>query len=158
MTNGLDEAMMRAALAQAEQAAERGEIPVGAVLTDGEGTVLAAAFNRREETNNPLSHAEAEVLRMAADKREKRFFEDCTLYVTLEPCPMCAGAIVAARVGRVVYGAKDPRAGAFGSLLNLADYPLEATPQICGGVLEAECLAPLRAFFAQKRIKKEKKN
>ena len=158
MTNGLDEAMMRAALAQAEQAAERGEIPVGAVLTDGEGTVLAAAFNRREETNNPLSHAEAEVLRMAADKREKRFFEDCTLYVTLEPCPMCAGAIVAARVGRVVYGAKDPRAGAFGSLLNLADYPLEATPQICGGLLEAECLAPLRAFFAQKRIKKEKKN
>ena len=137
MTDEFDTAMMRAALKQAERAAERGEIPVGAVLTDGEGTVLA----------------EAEVLRAAAGKREKRFFEDCTLYVTLEPCPMCAGAIVAARVGRVVYGAKDPRAGAFGSLLNLADYPLEATPQICGGVLEGECLTPLRAFFAEKRNK-----
>lgn len=153
MTDEFDTSMMRAALKQAERAAERGEIPVGAVLTDGEGTVLAAAYNRREETNDPLSHAEAEVLRAAAGKREKRFFEDCTLYVTLEPCPMCAGAIVAARVGRVVYGAKDPRAGAFGSLLNLADYPLEATPQICGGVLERECLTPLRAFFAEKRNK-----
>ena len=153
MTDEFDVAMMRAALKQAERAAERGEIPVGAVLTDGEGTVLAAAYNRREETNDPLSHAEAEVLRTAAGKREKRFFEDCTLYVTLEPCPRCAGAIVAARVGRVVYGAKDPRAGAFGSLLNLADYPLEATPQICGGVLEGECLTPLRAFFAKKRNK-----
>lgn len=153
MTNEFDIAMMRAALAQAARAAERGEIPVGAVLTDGAGNLLAAAYNRREETNDPLSHAEAEVLRAAAATREKRFFEDCTLYVTLEPCPMCAGAIIAARVGRVVYGAKDPRAGAFGSLLNLADYPLEATPQVSGGVLEAEALAPLRAFFAKKRKK-----
>lgn len=153
MTDERDERMMRAALEQAEHAAERGEIPVGAVLTDRAGTILAAAYNRREETNNPLSHAETEVLRAAAEKRKTRFFEDCTLYVTLEPCPMCAGAIIAARVGRVIYGAKDPRAGALGSLLNLCDYPLEAKPQVSGGVLAAECLAPLRAFFATKRKK-----
>lgn len=152
MTDGrLDERFMREALKQAHLAALAGEIPVGAVLTDGTGTVLAVAYNRREETNDPLSHAEAEVLRRAATKREKRFFEDCTLYVTLEPCPMCAGAVIAARIGRVVYGAKDPRAGAFGSLLDLTDYPLEAKPEICGGVLAEECLAPLRAFFTAKR-------
>lgn len=157
MTGEQDERFMREALKQAHRAALAGEIPVGAVLTDGTGTVLAAAYNRREETNDPLSHAEAEVLRLAAKERKKRFFDDCTLYVTLEPCPMCAGAVIAARIGRVVYGAKDPRAGAFGSLLNLADYPLEAKPEICGGVLAEECLAPLRAFFTIKRNRSKSK-
>ncbi|MDY3862828.1 MAG: nucleoside deaminase [Eubacteriales bacterium] len=146
-----DEAGMRAALEQARLASLAGEIPVGAALTDGEGRILAAAHNRREETNDPLSHAEAEVLRQAAGARESRYFTDCTLYVTLEPCPMCAGALIAARVGRVVFGAKDPRAGAFGSLLDLTAYPLEFRPDVCGGVLAGECLAPLRAFFAGKR-------
>lgn len=146
-----DEAGMRAALEQARLASLAGEIPVGAALTDGEGRILAAAHNRREETNDPLSHAEAEVLRQAAGARESRYFTDCTLYVTLEPCPMCAGALIAARVGRVVFGAKDPRAGAFGSLLDLTAYPLEFRPDVCGGVLAGECLAPLRAFFACKR-------
>ena len=151
MTARLDEERMRAALEQAYLAQRAGEIPVGAILTDGEGKILAAAHNRREETGNPLSHAEAEVLRQAAEARDGRFFTDCTLYVTLEPCPMCAGAVTAARVGRVVFGAKDPRAGAFGSLLDLNEYPLEFRPEVCGGVLAAECLAPLRAFFAEKR-------
>ena len=137
-----DEAGMRAALEQARLAS---------LATDGEGRILAAAHNRREETNDPLSHAEAEVLRQAAGARESRYFTDCTLYVTLEPCPMCAGALIAARVGRVVFGAKDPRAGAFGSLLDLTAYPLEFRPDVCGGVLAGECLAPLRAFFAGKR-------
>lgn len=148
------EAGMRAALAEAQRGALCGEIPVGAVLVDGTGRLLAAAHNRREETNDPLSHAEVEVLRAAAGGRTDRFFTDCTLYVTLEPCPMCAGALIAARVGRVVYGAKDPRGGAFGSLLDLTAYPLEARPEVLGGVLEAECLAPLRAFFAAKRAEK----
>ena len=143
-----DEAGMRAALEQARLASLAGEIPVGAALTDGEGWIVAAAHNRREETNDPLSHAEAEVLRQAAGARESRYFTDCTLYVTLEPCPMCAGALIAARVGRVVFGAKDPRAGAFGSLLDLTAYPLEFRPDVCGGVLAGECLAPLRAFFS----------
>ena len=146
-----DETGMRVALEQARLAALAGEIPVGAALTDGEGRILAAAHNRREETNDPLSHAEAEVLRQAAGMRESRYFTDCTLYVTLEPCPMCAGALIAARVGRVVFGAKDPRAGAFGSLLDLNAYPLEFRPEVCGGVLAGECLAPLRAFFAYRR-------
>ena len=146
-----DETGMRVALEQARLAAFAGEIPVGAALTDGEGRILAAAHNRREETNDPLSHAEAEVLRQAAGGRESRYFTDCTLYVTLEPCPMCAGALIAARVGRVVFGAKDPRAGAFGSLLDLNAYPLEFRPEVCGGVLACEWLAPLRAFFAYRR-------
>lgn len=151
MTPREAEAGMRAALAEAQRGAMAGEIPVGAVLTDGSGRLLAAAHNRREETNDPLSHAEVEVLRAAAKGRSDRFFTDCTLFVTLEPCPMCAGALIAARVGRVVFGAKDPRAGALGSLLDLTAYPLEARPEVMGGVLEAECLAPLRAFFAAKR-------
>lgn len=148
-----DEAMMRMALKEAENALAEGEIPVGAVLTDGSGAILAAAHNRREATNDPLSHAEVEVLRAAGAGRRDRFFTDCTLYVTLEPCPMCAGAIIAARVGRVVYGAKDPRAGALGTLLDLTAYPLEYRPGVTGGVLAEECLAPLRAFFARKRQK-----
>lgn len=142
---------MQAALDQAEQAALAGEIPVGAVLVDGTGAVLAAAHNRREATGDPLSHAEVEVLQLAAKRRKTRFFSDCTLYVTLEPCPMCAGALIAARVGRVVYGSKDPRAGAFGSLLDLNAYPVEFHPTVCGGVMPDACLAPLRAFFAKKR-------
>lgn len=151
MTDERDTERMRLALAQAHMAELAGEIPVGAVLVDGMGVVLAAAHNRREETNDPLSHAEVEVLRQASALRKARFLRDCTLYVTLEPCPMCAGALVAARVGRVVYGAKDPRAGAFGSLLDLTRYPLEYRPSVEGGVLSAECLAPLRAFFLRKR-------
>lgn len=153
MTTRQDETMMRMALGEAARAMTEGEIPVGAVLVDGAGTVLATAHNRREATNDPLSHAEVEVLRVAGATRRDRFFTDCTLYVTLEPCPMCAGAVVAARVGRVVYGAKDPRAGAFGTLLDLTQYPLESRPAVSGGVLAAECLAPLRAFFAARRQK-----
>lgn len=151
--NETDEVRMRMALAEAIRAADEGEIPVGAVLVDGSGIVFAAAHNRREQTGDPLAHAEAEVLRAGCAARGTRFLSDCTLYVTLEPCPMCAGAIVNARVGRVVFGAKDPRAGAFGSLLDLRSYPLESRPELTGGVLAEECLAPLRAFFAGKRKK-----
>lgn len=147
----MDETLMRAALKQAAQAAHEGEIPVGAVLVDRNGDLLAAAHNLRERTNDPMAHAEVLVLREAAVGRMDRFFTDCTLYVTLEPCPMCAGALVAARVGRVVFGARDPRAGAFGSLMDLTQYPLEHRPQVTGGVLADECIAPLRAFFAAKR-------
>ena len=156
MTDEFDVAMMRAALKQAERAAERGEIPVGAVLTDGEGTVLAAAYNRREETNDPLSHAEAEVLRTAAGKRKKRFFEDCTLYVTLEPCPMCAGAILNAHLPRVVFGTRDPKSGAAGSLVDLLHLPGCFQPEVSGGVLEADCSQALRDFFRALRQGKHK--
>lgn len=146
-----DETLMREALKQAAQAAREGEIPVGAVLIDRNGDLLAAAHNLRERTNDPMAHAEVLALREAAVGRTERFFTDCTLYVTLEPCPMCAGALIAARVGRVVFGAVDPRAGAFGSLMDLTQYPLEHRPQITGGVLADECIAPLRAFFAARR-------
>ena len=151
MTDEFDVAMMRAALKQAERAAKRGEIPVGAVLTDGEGTVLAAAYNRREETNDPLSHAEAEVLRTAAGKREKRFFEDCTLYVTLEPCPMCAGAILNARIPTVVYGAREAKSGSCGSVIDLFFENYGFQPRVYGGVRKDECAALLRNFFLRMR-------
>ena len=147
-----DEVWMRLALQEARLAAAEGEIPVGAVLVR-DGQEVCRAHNLRENQHDPTAHAEILCMRRGAEKLGTWRLRGCTLYVTLEPCPMCAGAIVAARVGRVVYGAKDPRAGAFGSLLNLTDYPLEATPQICGGVLEGECLTPLRAFFAKKRNK-----
>lgn len=146
-----DETLMREALKQAERAAREGEIPVGAVLIDRNGDLLAAAHNLRETTHDPMAHAEVLALREAAVGRTERFFTDCTLYVTLEPCPMCAGALIAARIGRVVYGAKDPRAGAFGSLMDLTQYPLEHRSQITGGLLADECIAPLRAFFAARR-------
>ncbi len=147
-----DEKWMRMALEEARLAAAEGETPVGAVLVRGENEV-ARAHNRREQKNDVTSHAEIEVLRLGGERKGDWRMSDCTLYVTLEPCPMCAGAILAARVGRVVYGAKDATAGALGSVLNLPRFPLGSTPEVTNGVLLEESRALLQEFFRKRRDK-----
>ncbi len=141
---------MKIALLEAQKAADAGEPPIGAVLVR-EGEVLVAAHNHREREYDITSHAELEVLRAAGKIKKDWRMNDCTLYVTLEPCPMCAGAILAARVGRVVYAAKDPVAGAMGSVLNLPRFPLGAHPVVEGGVLLEEARDMLQAFFRERR-------
>lgn len=145
-----DEKWMRLAIKEARLAADKGEIPVGAVLVAGD-RLIAAGHNRREETKDVTSHAEMEVLRAAGREKGDWRLSDCTLYVTLEPCPMCAGALLAARITRVVYGAKDAAAGALGSVLCLSRYPLGARPEVVSGVLAGECRALLQSFFRQRR-------
>ena len=147
----LDERYMRMALEEAAKAAERGEIPVGAVVVDQNGEILASTHNLCETEQMPTYHAELLAIQEACKKIGSWRLSDCTVYVTLEPCPMCMGAMIHARVKRVVFGAFDPRAGACGSLLNLSDYPLEASPEIRGGVLAEESLELLRSFFRQAR-------
>ena len=145
-----DEMWMRRALELAHRAAEMGEVPVGAVIVR-RGELIAAAGNRRECDRSATAHAELLAIEQACAAVGSWRLSECTLYVTLEPCPMCAGAIVNARIGRVVYGCKDARAGAMGSVLNLPRYPLNHRPQVTVGVCEAECRAVLRIFFAARR-------
>lgn len=156
-SNGMENAdilAMQAALREARAAAEEGETPIGAVLTRN-GEIVLTARNHREHKNDVTSHAELEILRLAGKQKGDWRLSDCTLYVTLEPCPMCAGAILAARIGRVVYGAKDATTGAMGSVLNLPRYPLGARPVVVSGVLENECRQLLQDFFrARREIKK----
>ena len=142
-----DEAMMRLALAQAEQAQAEGEVPVGAVLVR-HGQVLATGRNRPIQGHDPSAHAEIEALRAGAQLLGNYRLEDCSLYVTLEPCAMCSGAMLHARLSRVVYGTPDPRTGAAGSVLNLFDDPrLNHQTTVQGGVLAEACAAQLKAFF-----------
>ncbi len=144
---------MRMALAEAEKAAVLGETPVGAVLVV-EGEVTASAHNMRETWQDPSAHAEMIVIREAAAKLGKWRLEDASLYVTLEPCLMCTGAMVLARIRRLVYGCRDPKAGALGSVYDaVRDGRLNHTFNIRPGVLEAECSAILRGFFEQLRAK-----
>ena len=141
-----DLAMMQMALAEARAAANEGETPIGAVLTCGD-QVIAAAHNQKEMLNDVTAHAEIKGLRIAGKQKGDWRLSDCTLYVTLEPCPMCTGAILAARVGRVVYGAKNPIAGAMGSVIDLPRYPLGAKPIVESGVMEDACRELLQGFF-----------
>ncbi len=128
------------------------EVPVGAVLVSPSGQVLASAHNQRERKSDPTSHAEIEVIRSAASALRDWRLEETTLYVTLEPCVMCAGAIVAARIPRVVFGAWDERAGAAGSIYDiLRDARLGTPVEVVPGVLEPECTALLKQFFASRR-------
>ena len=152
MTPREDEKWMRMALAEAQKAADEGETPVGAVLVAG-GELIAAGHNAREAKHDVTSHAEMETIRAAASKKGDWRLSDMTLYVTLEPCPMCAGAILAARIPRVVYGAKDATAGAMGSVLNLPRYPLGSRPEVVSGVLADESRALLQSFFRSRRKK-----
>ena len=142
---------MRDALDEARQAALVGEVPVGAVVVH-RGQVIARAHNRREMDEDPTAHAEILVLREAAELLGSWRLEDCTLYVTLEPCFMCAGAVVNGRVARLVFGATDPKAGAVGSLADVpGDARLNHRPEVLGGVLAEECGAILKEFFAVRR-------
>jgi tRNA(adenine34) deaminase len=149
---------MRLALAEAVLAAQGlaaggpYDVPVGAVILDEAGTVLARAHNRREIDRDPTAHAEIMAIRQAARTLGRWRLTDLTLVVTLEPCTMCAGAVTAARLGRLVYGAEDPGAGAVGSLWDvLRDTRLNHQPEVIGGVLAEECGAALREFFAVRR-------
>ncbi|WP_434592114.1 tRNA adenosine(34) deaminase TadA [Streptomyces sp. A5-4] len=139
---------MRLALDEAARAAEAGDVPVGAVLLAPDGSLLAAGHNEREATGDPTAHAEVLAIRRAAGKLGGWRLTGCTLVVTLEPCTMCAGALVQSRVDRVVYGALDEKAGAAGSLWDVVrDRRLNHRPEVVAGVLEAECSAQLTAFF-----------
>jgi tRNA(adenine34) deaminase len=143
---------MRLAIAEAEKAQQQGDVPVGAVVLDIDGAVLAVAHNDREGALDPTAHAEVLALRRAAAKRGEWRLEGCTLVVTLEPCTMCAGAAVLARVARVVYGAVDDKAGAAGSLWDvLRDRRLNHRPEVVSGVLADECAVQLREFFVRSR-------
>jgi tRNA(adenine34) deaminase len=147
----VDTVLMALALAEAGRAAEHGDVPIGAVVARG-SEVLAAAGNERELRLDPTAHAEVLALRAAAERLGGWRIPDATLYVTLEPCAMCAGAIVLARVPRVIYGAADPKAGAAGSVLDvLAEPALNHRPEVVGGVLAEESAALLRNFFASRR-------
>ena len=141
---------MEQALAEARKALAEGETPVGAVLMRGE-EVLWADHNRREQRHDPTAHAEMLCLRHGAERLGDWRLEGCTLYVTLEPCPMCAGAVINARVPVLVYGAKEPQTGSCGSVLNLFEERFGFRPAIYGGVLAEECAALLRDFFSQLR-------
>lgn len=146
-----DDEAMAVALAEAGRAIEHGDVPVGAVALVA-GAVVAADHNRREQLGDPTAHAELLVLRASAAAAGGWRLGDVTLVVTLEPCPMCAGALVAARVGRLVFGAADPRAGACGSIYNLCSDPrLNHDVPITHGVRAGECSALLAEFFAGRR-------
>ena len=143
--------LMALAIERGREAEEHGDVPIGAVVARGE-EVLAAAGNERELRRDPTAHAEILAIRAAAEALGGWRLPGTTLYVTLEPCAMCAGAIVLARIPTVVYGAPDPKAGAAGSVLDiLAEPALNHRPQVIAGVLEAECAALLRDFFATRR-------
>lgn len=148
-----DQHWMRAALDLARHAAATGEVPVGAVLVRL-GEVIGEGWNQPISTCDPTAHAEVVALRSAGSRTGNYRLIDSTLYVTLEPCPMCAGALVQARVGRVVFGAPDPRSGSAGSVFNLLQSPmLNHRTEVCGEVLAEDCGALLRDFFRARRAK-----
>ena len=146
-----DYAAMRRALSLAEEAARAGEVPVGAVILRGD-RILAEAFNLRETRSDPTAHAERLAITLAGHRLGSWRLDDCTLYVTLEPCPMCAGAILQARIPRVTYGAADPKAGACDSLFRLtSDRRLNHRAAVRGGLLADDCAAVLTRFFRARR-------
>ena len=142
----MHEAYMRQALLLAREAAEAGEVPVGCVIVR-DGGIVGAGRNRREEKQSALSHAEIEAITMANAALGSWRLEDCTLYVTLEPCPMCAGAILNARIPRLCFGADDPAMGACGGVVNLFMEDFPRSPVVLGGVLKEECAGVLGDFF-----------
>ena len=142
---------MQQALALAREAAAHGEVPVGCVIVR-DGQIIASGRNRREEKQSAASHAEMEALAQANEVLHSWRLDDCDLYVTLEPCPMCAGAILNARIPRVVYGASDSKCGAVRSVCGLFDMAFNHHPQVTTGVLEEECAALLSEFFQKLRV------
>ena len=148
-----DERHMRLALAQAKIAGDRGEVPVGAVVVSG-GKVIGRGYNRPIGQNDPTAHAEIVAIRRACRKRKNYRLTDCDLYVTLEPCPMCIGAAVQARLRKVVYGAPDSKAGAVRSVMRFPFEKLNHRPELKGGLLAEECGLVIKEFFGLKRKKR----
>ncbi len=146
----LDRRFMNEAILLAEEAERAGEVPVGAVLVK-DGEIIGRGRNTREGQKNPLGHAEISAILQGSKTLDTWRLNDCTLYVTLEPCPMCAGAIINARIGRVVYGARDDKAGSVGSLINLFAVGYNHAPALTVGVLEEKCSKLLSGFFAKRR-------
>ena len=142
---------MRQALELAREAAGDGEVPVGCVVAGPDGRILGRGRNRREREHDATAHAELEAIRQACAARGTWRLDGCALYVTLEPCPMCAGAVINARIGQVVYGAKQANTGSCGSVLNLFEENYGHRPAIYGGVLAEECQRLLQTFFEEKR-------
>ena len=145
-----DESFMSIALDLAREAAEEGEVPVGAVIVK-DGVIIGTGRNRRESAKNSLAHAEIEAIDAACRYLGGWQLLDCTMYVTLEPCPMCAGAIINARIPRLVQGAKNPKAGSCGSIVDLFALPYNHHPQVESGVQECECATVLKTFFKNLR-------
>ena len=145
------EKYMRAALELAREAAENGEVPVGCVVASPEGEIIGRGRNRREEGRDATAHAEIEAIRAACAALGTWNLSGCALFVTLEPCPMCAGAIINSRISTVVYGAKEPYSGSVGSVINLFEERYGHRPAVYGGVLKDECASLLRSFFEDLR-------
>lgn len=141
---------MYEALLEAKKAAEENEVPVGAVIVK-DGEIIARGRNMREKKQNPLSHAEIEAINEASKKLNSWHLDDCELYVTLEPCPMCTGAIINSRIKTVIFGAYDLKAGCMDSVINLCDYPFNHKVEIYGGICEEECAEILTEFFEKLR-------
>ena len=152
-----DEKFMKAALVQAKKAAAIDEVPIGCVIVY-EGKIIARGYNKRNKEKNTLSHAEMNAIRKASKYLGDWRLEGCTMYITLEPCPMCAGAIVQARVDRVVIGSMNPKAGCAGSILNLLDMPeFNHQVELTTGVMEEECSQMMKSFFKELREARKKK-
>jgi tRNA(adenine34) deaminase len=151
-----DELFMRRAIELANVAAEADEVPVGAVAVK-DGKIIAEAYNTRETTKCATHHAEVLAIEAACRALGGWRLPGVTLYVTMEPCAMCAGAIINARIPRVVFGAPDLRFGAFGSLIDLSEVPLNHKPELVGGVLSDECVKMLSSYFAKKRTEEKKR-
>ena len=153
----MDEEMMRQALTLASESAAEGEVPVGCVVTLGD-RIVGRGRNRRETGKSALAHAELEAIAEANRTLGGWRLWQCTLYVTLEPCPMCAGAIINARIPRVVYGARDPKAGSCSSVIDLFSLPYNHKPQVEQGLLEDKCSAVLSQFFKDLRERRKQKS
>lgn len=148
-----DSELMQAAIALAKEAADEGEVPVGAVIAKN-GEIVSTGRNRREKDKNALAHAEIEAIDKACRALGGWRLWECELFVTLEPCPMCAGAIINSRLRRVVFGAYDPKAGSCGSVNNLFSFEYNHSPELIGGFMKDECAALLTDFFKKLREKK----
>ncbi|MBE6805203.1 MAG: tRNA adenosine(34) deaminase TadA [Clostridia bacterium] len=146
----MDRKFMDLAIIRARRAAEEGEVPVGAIIVK-DGQVIATGRNRREKNHDATAHAEIEAIKYACEVTGDWRLDGCELYVTLEPCPMCSGAIINSRIKTVIFGAYDTKCGALGSVANFANLPFNYTPEVYGGICEDECRTLLTDFFKDKR-------
>ncbi len=158
INNKQDERYMQMALEQARIAEENGDVPIGAIIV-GENGIIGKAYNQREQLQDPTAHAEIIALTQAAAAMENWHLNGCTIYVTLEPCPMCAGALVLSRMDRLVYGCDDPKAGACRSLYNIVqDERLNHRLEVTSGILAEQCREQLQGFFVKRRIENKNNN